>query len=244
MIHTEYILKKYNDNLYDILILNKKTDKTIDNKTKKIYTNKNYLRTKRKVREIALSNDFQYFVTLTVSPKYCERSNLDTIICKIRLILKKYKRKNKDFSYLLIAEMHKDNTNYHFHGLMKGINENDIYINRNGYLSNIFFDEIGFNSFDKIKHYEKTCNYITKYISKNICKISSGHSYFHSRGLKIPETYKLKPFDINFLKNYNFFENEYLKKIQIDINKLDTKDLYKLINICEESEDLYYERKI
>ena len=246
---TETELIRYNDNRYDIIILNKKIEdfnKTIDKNKKKSYNLANYYRVKRKVKELALCNNFDYFVTLTVSPEFCRRNDLDLIIKNIRFLLKKYKRKNKDFAFMLIPELHKDKTNYHFHGLMKGINKNEIYKNKNGYFSCFYFDEIGFNSFDKIKDYEKCCSYITKYITKEPQKISSGHSYFHSRGLKFADRYKMINFDISFLKNENnYFENDYMKKITIkNLNDLSTKDIYKLLNICEESEDIYYERRL
>ena len=57
---TETELIKYNDNRYDIIILNKKIEdfnKTIDKNKKKSYNLANYYRVKRKVKELALCNN-------------------------------------------------------------------------------------------------------------------------------------------------------------------------------------------
>ena len=77
---------------------------------------------------------------------------------------------------------------------MKGIE--DFYINDNGYLSHKILDEVGFNSFSRIKDYTKCCNYITKYITKDCVRNTSGYIYISSRGLKKADTYEYN--NINF----------------------------------------------
>lgn len=219
-----YSLIQYNNNDFRFIInkinLDKKEKKIYNNSSQKYNTN--YLRTKRIIRELALCNNFRYFVTLTVSPLVSSRDNLDEIIVFLRKQLKKYKRKNHSFQYLLIAEKHKDKKNYHFHGLMKGVNDSDIYTNKNGYLSCFAFDDIGFNSFSKIKDYDKTCSYITKYISKDICKLKTGHSYFCSRGLIRPTKTYYKPISLDFLLKKTY-ENDYCKFYDFKLSDLDNK---------------------
>ena len=63
-------------------------------------------RTKRNIREISLCNDFNYFVTLTINSDMCDRYSLDIVQDKLKKILKKIKRNNKDFRYLFITEKH------------------------------------------------------------------------------------------------------------------------------------------
>lgn len=220
-----YSLIQYNDNNFRFIV----NKLNIDKSHKKMYnnvvdSNTNYLRTKRVIRELALCNNFKYFVTLTISPLACSRDNLDEIIVFLRKQLKKYKRKNHSFQYLLIAEKHKDKKNYHFHGLFKGINEDDIYVNKNGYLSCFAFDDLGFNSFSKINDYDKTCNYITKYISKEICKLSTGHSYFCSRGLIRPTKTYYKPISVDYLLKKTY-ENEFCKFYDFKLSDLDNKTI-------------------
>lgn len=103
-------------------------------------------RTKRNIKEIALCNDFKFFYTQTINKEKCNRYNLKDIQELIQKKFKAYKRKYKEFSYIIIYEHHKDGA-IHIHGLVKGINQSDIYVNKNGYLSSSFFDDIGYNSF-------------------------------------------------------------------------------------------------
>lgn len=145
-------------------------------------------RSRRNIREIALSNNFEFFVTLTLNSSSCDKFSLSSCQEKLRKTLKAYKRKNKDFAYLLITEKHKDGA-FHFHGLMKGINNSDLiefkegsgyqipykildYI-RNGlpiYKLNYFDDKLGYCTLSKIHDYAKCCNYICKYITKDCIK--------------------------------------------------------------------------
>ena len=139
-------------------------------------------RTRRNIRELALSNSFEYFATLTINSDYCDRFHLTECQQLLRKKLKKFKRKNCNFAYLFITEKHKNGA-FHFHGLVKGID--DFYINENGYLSHKIFDEIGFNSFSKIKDYSKCCNYILKYITKDCVKNEARHClYLFARSKK------------------------------------------------------------
>lgn len=132
-------------------------------------------RTRRNIRELALCNDFKYFATLTINSEHCDRFHLSDCQKLLRQKLKKLKRKNEEFAYLFITEKHKNGA-FHFHGLIKGVD--DFYINNNGYLSHEVFDEIGFNSFSKIRDYSKTCNYILKYITKDCVKNEARHSLY------------------------------------------------------------------
>ena len=98
-------------------------------------------RTRKNIRELALSNNFEYFATLTINSNSCDRFSLSACQERLRNRLKALKRKNKDFAYIFITEKHKNGA-YHFHGLIKGVS--DFYINEYGYLSHKFFDEIRF----------------------------------------------------------------------------------------------------
>lgn len=182
-------------------------------------------RSRRRIREIALSNNFEYFATITVNEKNCDRFSLTKCQENLRKRLHKLKRRNKNFAFLFITEKHKNGA-FHFHGLVRGL---DLYVNKNGYYSNTIFDEIGFNSFSKIKDYTKCCNYICKYISKDCVKNEQNQIYFCSRGLKKPIKYNIKPIDLNW--NY---ENDFVKIKDFNINDLSQEDLIKFLTLEEE----------
>ena len=159
-------------------------------------------RTKKNLKEIALCNNFEYFVTFTVNSLFCDRFALVDCQNKLKTILKAYKRKYKDFAYLIITEKHKNGA-FHFHGLCKGFSNNDLYINKNGFISSLHFDKLGFNSFSTIKNYNKCCNYITKYISKDCVRNDTKHIYICSRGLKRANKVELN------IENDNFIQWDY-----------------------------------
>lgn len=181
-------------------------------------------RTKRNIRELALCNDFEYFATFTVNSEKCDRYTLNDVQDKIKKILHKIKRKNKDFAFLIITEKHKDGA-FHFHGLIKGIN--DLYLNDNGYYSSyIFSNELGFNSFSKILDYTKCCNYITKYITKDCIKNSHNQIYISSRGLKKATKEEFQ--NIDFIPT---FTNEYVSIKDFTLNSLSKSELLYFINL-------------
>lgn len=219
-----YKLYQYNDNDFRVVCLSehsKHNSKIIDDNFISLDNSLQCAisRSKRMVREYALCNNFQYFVTLTVASANCDRFSLTSCEELIRKILKQYKRKNKDFIYLLIAEKHEDGA-YHFHGLFGGCPSDDIvlfrrsdfnklplyilrYIDNNKeiYYSKIFNQHLGFCTLTKIKDLSRVSNYITKYILKNPLRNEAGTLYICSRGLKKSYSYEICPIDFDKLSD-------------------------------------------
>lgn len=181
-------------------------------------------RSKKNIRELCFCNNFEYFATITVNCANADRFSLTECQNLLRKKLKKLKRKNKDFAFVFITEKHKDGA-FHFHGMVKGL---DMYINKNGYFSNKIFDEVGFNSFSKIKDYYKCCNYITKYITKDCVKNESNQIYFCSRGLKRADKYLIEPIDIEWS-----FENDFCKIKDFCCSDLTKEELFNFGEIKE-----------
>lgn len=67
-----------------------------------------------KLRDIALSTDFRYFVTLTLSPEKVDRYDIGDIVSRMRSWLDNRVRR-KGLAYVLVPELHKDGA-VHFHG--------------------------------------------------------------------------------------------------------------------------------
>ena len=185
-------------------------------------------RTKRNIREIALCNEFTHFATLTINSKNADRFSLtecqELLRKKLRRIRDRKKYNHAEFGYIFITEKHKDGA-FHFHGLVKGF---EFYSNDNGYLSCKDLDEIGFNSFSEIRDFEKTCNYITKYITKDCVKNENNQIYISSRGLKKATKYEIDNINIDWA-----FENDYCKIRDFNLNDLKSDELIKLMNIKE-----------
>ncbi len=228
-------LVRYNDTYWSLVSLpdevfkkGKRHQKSIVSTDKDEVERISLSRSKNSIKELCLCNDFEYFITLTVSSKfdYYNRYDLEDCVDNIKKLMKAYKRKSSDFKYIYIIEQHKDKA-YHFHGMVKGILEDDIYKNKDGFLSSKFFDKLGRNSFDKIKDYNKCCSYITKYITKSCCRTDSGRVYFCSRGLKRAEEELMIDTDLNTIFD-NVFQNDYCQKKDFDITRLSEQQKLKL----------------
>lgn len=95
--------------------INKKTNET-DKQMKKNNGLENYdssvSRTKREIREICLCNNFEYFFTLTINSKNCDRFSLEESQTTLKRLLHNYsricKRAGEKFHYILITEKHKN----------------------------------------------------------------------------------------------------------------------------------------
>lgn len=216
-------------------------------------------RTKRNIRRICLSNEFEYFCTWTVDSQFCDRFSLQNVQDKMKTLLKAYQRKNKKFKYIYITEKHQ-NGSFHFHGMVKGLNRNDLVqftmadINKpnnpipyniisavkkgqNIYKNNFFSDKLGFCTMSKIQSYNKCCNYITKYITKDCVKNENNQIYFCSRGLSKGDKYFID-IEPRFMHNAYEFRDKvnnklYCKVKDIYIDKLSKTDIIDLIYVMQ-----------
>lgn len=148
-------------------------------------------RARSKVRELAYCNEWQYFFTGTLDPSKCDRYDLPTFIKNLGYWVGNYNKKySVKLKYLLVPEQHKDGA-YHMHGLLNGVKPESLTKNKYGYLDMPYYQQrFGYISLDPIRSHEKTCNYITKYITKEQGCTNVGfgkHRYYASRGLQKSE---------------------------------------------------------
>lgn len=153
------------------------------------------LRSVRNVRMLGLCNEWEYFVTFTLSPKkVSDRSSYETVAKKIT----RYFRDHYDnIKYVLIPELHSDHTNYHFHGLMSGIPKTDLQPHPHKHLANLgcfvwqaMEDHFGFTCISSVKNTGAVAYYCLKYVNKDIfVNKQNDHKrlYYRSPGLNIPE---------------------------------------------------------
>ena len=229
---TKYYVYTYNDNYFRIVkhkYIRNKGFELISNSNDDIDYNSDNVknaslsRTKRNIREICLCNDFSYFATLTINSQMCDRYSLNDVQDRLKKTLKKLKRKYNDFKYIFITEKHKDGA-FHFHGLIGGLPSSAFVINTNGFLElPIISNEMGFNSFSLIKDYNRCCNYITKYITKDCIKNSHNQIYISSRGLKKATREEFK--HIDFIPS---FSNDYCDILDVYISDTKKNDLMNL----------------
>jgi hypothetical protein len=75
-------------------------------------------RARSRVFDLAYSNDFKYFVTLTLDKERVDRYDIKAITSKLNTWLDNNTRR-KGLAYVLVPELHKDGA-IHFHGLFNG----------------------------------------------------------------------------------------------------------------------------
>lgn len=155
----------------------------------KIWT-QNVNRARTSIHDIVASNDFQYFVTLTISPKAkINRYNYDECAKALSIWLKHHLDR-----YILVPEKHKDKA-YHFH-LLADIPE-DFLTHYKGSIYNIKKYKYGFSTAIKIKKKSspRIANYIRKYITKELVSTvgKNRRRYWASKNLtKTQIDYNLK----------------------------------------------------
>ena len=150
---------------------------------------KNLWRIKTKIKDYVLSNDFDYFWTLTFK---VDRHDYDLAFKKMSNWLRRMKRKYGKFDYIMIPELHKDGA-IHFHGVTGGLNAVicDSGVKHKGVtVYNCTDWNHGFTTLTKIRDKEKTASYVTKYITKEMQNsiVEKGKKkYWLSRGLRKPD---------------------------------------------------------
>ena len=150
---------------------------------------KNLWRIKTKIKDYVLSNDFDYFWTLTFK---ADRHDYALAFKKMSNWLRRMKRKYGKFDYIMIPELHKDGA-IHFHGVTGGLNAVicDSGVKHKGVtVYNCTDWNHGFTTLTKIRDKEKTASYVTKYITKEMQNsiVEKGKKkYWLSRGLRKPD---------------------------------------------------------
>lgn len=167
----------------------KKTGETVDRKRRE-----NLARTKSKVFDLARSNKFDWFITLTFSDKkIANRYDYDS--CADALYSFTHFLSKRGFRWIIVPEQHEDGA-YHFHGLVAG----DLRVKEaiNPYTGKPLLDkhgrqvynlndyEWGFTQAVRLDNSPKVASYITKYYTKDMQIPKGRKRYWASRSLNKP----------------------------------------------------------
>ena len=144
-------------------------------------------RARSRVFELARCNHWDYFITLTLDQFKQDRHDLDSYRSQLGMMVRNLNRKEGyDIKYLLVPEQHKDGA-WHLHGFVRGIREDDLALNANGYLEWVSHAKrFGYTSLSDIQSHEACSRYITKYVSKDWSEgmlRSGAHLFCASQGL-------------------------------------------------------------
>ena len=139
----------------------------------------NLARARRTVRDLILCNRFDYFCTFTFDKEKIDRHNYKECKRKLARFFDNYRQRlSPSFRYLVVPEFHVDGA-VHFHGMVHGIRELDLFVNEHGYLDwKQYRDAFGFFSCSKVLHYEACAAYVSKYITKDMITVGKGQRLF------------------------------------------------------------------
>lgn len=159
----------------------------------------NLLRSLRRTRSALYTYARQcvwdYFITLTFSPALIS-DRYDYFLCmkKMRKWINNCReRKASSLLYLFVPEQHEDGA-WHLHGLLAnttGLTFVDSGKKHKGQIVYNLVDwTLGFSTATKVTDTYKVSAYITKYITKDLCAVTSGKQrYFVSKTIPKPKTY-------------------------------------------------------
>lgn len=203
-------------------------------------------RSKSRVFELAMCNEFTHFCTFTQDEKKRDRFDLAEFRKDFAMLVRNLNRaraEGEKIKYLLIPEQHKNGA-WHMHGLLMGLTADDL---REFTLAERLPQRIrtqlekGVRVYDWTRYRKAfgyfTCTeiesgigcakYITKYISKDLQKTvreAGEHLFFASQGLKGRDIIVKQSFDKCPFDKWDF-ENDYVKVLEIQLsNKTDSKN--------------------
>lgn len=138
------------------------------------------------------SNQFEWFVTLTLNPdKVSDRFNLESTIKEVSYWLHKQRKKYGRFQYILVPEYHPTTGGIHFHGVIGGYN-GSLSMSKSRKGREVFHlddwqKDFGFTDCEAIEDIGKVSNYIRKYVTKDMIYVFGKKKYLCSKGLALPE---------------------------------------------------------
>ncbi len=138
-------------------------------------------RTVNNIYHKARSNTWDWFVTLTFNPSKVDSFDFDICVQLLSKWLNNQRRNCPDMKYLFVPELHKSGR-WHFHGLMANCSELDFvesgHFDHGKPIYNIGRYKLGFSTATRVVSNERVTKYISKYITKELCAVSSGRKRF------------------------------------------------------------------
>ncbi len=167
----------------------------------------NVKRAKETVFDIAMCNDFDYFVTWTLDADKIDRYNPAEISQKLKTFLK-HKVERNNARYLVIPEHHKNGA-IHMHGLLSGdfdMVDSGKKTKDGRTIFNMPQWSLGFSTAIKLdEHKDRVSRYITKYVTKDFRKIFG--SFYYAGGHGLVRHPKIQRYDTDYdsfeLKEYS-----------------------------------------
>ena len=161
-------------------------------------------RTINQIYMIYRANKWEYFVTLTINPKKLDNTDFNLISEKLNIWTNNLKKRYApELKYIIVPELHKDKSKWHFHGLFANIGKMPLTFSGKVCVGKFVYDYVkkpfatkiyniplwkyGFSTATVIRDSSKTSSYITKYITKDLSHIlQNQHRYLASQNVDKP----------------------------------------------------------
>lgn len=161
-------------------------------------------RTVNQIYAISRSNRWEYFVTLTIDPNKLDSTDFNLISEKLNIWTNNLKKRYApDLKYILVPELHKDKSKWHFHGLFANIGSMPLTFSGKTCIGKFVYDYVkkpyatkvyniplwkyGYSTATEVKDTGKASSYITKYITKDVSRVlSNQHRYLASQNTDRP----------------------------------------------------------
>ena len=178
---------------------------------------------KNRIYNIARSNMWDWFITITFDRNKVDSSNYNEAIQKMTVFLNHLReRKSPDLKYLIVPELHKDGKHFHFHGLISDCG--NMHFSFSGHYTrgrnaqpifNLPDWSFGFTTATQIQDTGRASSYIAKYITKDCAShLKEKNRYICSRNVNRAEpTYCIQDEEV-FQRIYND-RITYVKNIQV-----------------------------
>ena len=239
-----------------------------ENDEEKDYLEKSINRTKTRISDYVLCNNFTHFVTFTFDPKNSKvktEENRKDLLKMSKLLMtwinseqiNHFRRHGQRFKYLIVPERHKNGA-WHFHAIFEDYKNEieDFYSSKNKYLT---VDEIrsknkkpknqrgflprynlGRSEIAPIKDKTKMSSYIKKYITKELITEKFKKRYWCSKNLKSPEVIE------NIVESSTIIPKKYIFK-KYDYHKVyiipKDSDYFRFLNFSNKIDHTLKRRK-
>lgn len=206
------------------------------------------------VYDIARANEWDWFLTLTLSPERVDRWNYDECAAEVMRFADVLRKAGNQ--YIIVPEQHQNGA-WHFHALVIG--EMKLVAATNWHTGALIFDKqgrqifnvknykYGINTATAIGHSEKAAHYIAKYMTKKMDIPRGKKRYWASKSLQRP----VIEYDDYDLASQELVERncDYLKHVDMKYGKLaicdfrsehhDRLDSFCEIGYIENHEDIF-----
>lgn len=161
-------------------------------------------RTVNQIYAIARANRWDYFVTLTIDPSKLDSTDFNLVSEKLNIWTNNLKKRYApDLKYIIVPELHKDKSKWHFHGLFADIGQMPLVFSGKTCIGKFTYDYVkkpyatkifnlplwkyGFSTATRVSDSSKASSYITKYITKDVSYIlRNQHRYLASQNTDRP----------------------------------------------------------